>query len=533
MFKRLMKSHEARRHISWVIAAVLILPFVLYFHAAGRTPLKGPGGTAGTIFGKAVPWDTFQQQRIWLQRQWENQFGKLPESFQPLLIQSTWDRLILSEEARRKHLQVDDHELVDVIQKIPAFQDHGRFVALRYKQYLKAINTNSQAFEAFLRQDLLVEKLVDTVKQTVVVTDGDVKRAYHDAHDTLRATLIIFDSAVYIQEVAAALTDAELRAYYDAHPDEFRIPDQLTFTYAGASRDDLEGKVALTDDDLKAFYEDHEKEFTTPDGKVKTFDEAQDMVRQRLMAERVRKQLTALSLDLQEDLEAKKAFDEIVTARALISHTAGPVAADSPWVAGGPEPQILQAASTLATGAVSDVVETAGGVYLVRLTDRVPSRLPSFEDVRATIAGKLTQERSRAKAKEAADGFYAKAKEQSPTGLRFEEIALLDHPLHVTPATFTLQQPIDPIGRVPDLNRAAFATPLGHLTPVVEFPNGFVLLRPEERTVADEGHYAKEEAALRQELLTKKQNEHLEQWIGQMRTRARLQDFSQHPASKS
>ncbi|MBI3996768.1 MAG: peptidyl-prolyl cis-trans isomerase [Candidatus Omnitrophica bacterium] len=528
-----MKSHEARRHISWIIAAVLILPFIFYFHATGRAPLKGPGGTAGTIFGKPVPWDTFQQQRIWLQRQWENQFGRLPESFQPLLIQSTWDRLILSEEARRTHLQVDDRELVDVIRKIPAFQDHGRFVAQRYKQYLKAINTNSQAFEAFLRQDLLVEKLVDTIKQTVVVTDADVKRAYHDAHDTLRATLIIFDTATYIQEVATTLTDAELRAYYDAHPDEFRIPDQLTFTYAGASRDDLAGKVELTDDDLNAFYEDHEKEFTTPDGKVKTFEEAKDGVRQRLMAERVRKQLTALSLDLQEDLEAKKTFDEMVTARALISHTAGPVAANSPWVSGGPEPQILQAASQLAKGTTSDVVETDGGVYLVRLTDRVPSRLPAFEDVRATIAGTLTQERSRAKAKEAADAFHAKAKEQSPTGLRYEEVALFDHTLHVTPATFTLQQPIDPIGRVPELNQAAFATPLGHLTAVVEFPNGFAMLRPEERTIANEEDDAKEETKLRQDLLTKKQNEHLEQWIGQMRARARLQDFSQHHASES
>ena len=105
MFKRLIVSHRMRRRVSWAVAAILILPFLFFFHATGQAPSRGPGGTAGIVFGKAVDWDAFQDERRWLQRQFEGQFGELAEAMQPLLTQSTWDRLILLEEARRTRLR--------------------------------------------------------------------------------------------------------------------------------------------------------------------------------------------------------------------------------------------------------------------------------------------------------------------------------------------------------------------------------------------------------------------------------------------
>src|SRR3990167_2378831 len=98
MYKRLFLSHAARRRPSWPIAAVLILPFIFFFHASLRSPAKGPGGNAGTLFGKPVSWDTFEEQRHWTRIQFQAQLSGMPEAMlETLITQYTWERLMLIE----------------------------------------------------------------------------------------------------------------------------------------------------------------------------------------------------------------------------------------------------------------------------------------------------------------------------------------------------------------------------------------------------------------------------------------------------
>src|SRR3989338_3633320 len=163
MFKRLIVSHRMRRRVSWAVAAILILPFLFFFHATGQAPSRGPGGTAGIVFGKAVDWDAFQDERRSIQRRFEDQFagqfGELAELLQPMLTQSTWDRLILLEEARRTRLRVDDEEVAAAIRQLPEFQEEGRFSPDRYRRLLQLAGTAPQAFEARVRRNLLIDKL--------------------------------------------------------------------------------------------------------------------------------------------------------------------------------------------------------------------------------------------------------------------------------------------------------------------------------------------------------------------------------------
>src|SRR3989338_7775441 len=115
MFKRLIRSETFRQRTVWVVAAVLILPFILFFSSS--TPVNGPGADeAGRLFGRPVPWDAFRQQRVWVRRQ-----------------------------------------VAALIQETPAFQVEGRFDPERYRQFLKATGTNPQVFEASLREDLILQ----------------------------------------------------------------------------------------------------------------------------------------------------------------------------------------------------------------------------------------------------------------------------------------------------------------------------------------------------------------------------------------
>jgi peptidyl-prolyl cis-trans isomerase D len=478
------------------------------------------------MFGKPISWDAFQEQRLWLRRQLENQLVGVPESFfEPLLTQSTWDRLMLLEEAKRLRLRVDDQELAAFIQRIPTFQEQDRFLPELYYSVLRASGMTPRLFEERLRSDLLIEQLVNAVKGSVVVSDEEVNAAYTKAHEGLTASMILFETAAFAGEAAASLTDDEVRAHYEAHPDDVRLPAQIMLEYAGASREALAARVQISEEDLSAFYQDHQDQWTREDGTIKPLDEVRDALRQQLTDELVRKQLTTLALDLHDDLEAQLRFEELVMARALSLQSAGPLPVGGPSASGGPEPAVVQAVAELSEGQMSDVIETGNGVYVARATQRIPSRIPLFDEVKDKVRERLVQERAARGARSAAEAFRNRLREQRASGLRFEEVTVMEGVVPVALAPFTRTQPIDRMGYVAALNDAAFATPLGDSTEVIETPPGFVILRPEERIPADESKFAEAADALRKETLTQRQSAHVEEWLKELRARAKLQSF--------
>ncbi len=526
MFKRLFVSPAARRRTSWVIAAVLILPFILFFHASGQPQRPGPGGIAGVLLGKPVPWDTFQTQHRWVRRIMDQQAGALPEQFLgPLVTQTTWDRLILLAEARRQRLQADDAELASLIQRTDAFQDEGRFIPERYHRYLAAIGMTPQAFEALLRDDLLIDKLRQRERDAVTVTDAEVRTAYVADHEQLTATLIRFDAARFRPQVEAAVTEDGVRAFYEARQEEFRLPDQLTLEYAGLTLGPLAAEAQFSEEQLRAAYEARQSQFTRNDGTAKPFEEVRDEVRQQMGLSRARARLTDLALDLQEDAAKPLRFEEIAAARALSIQTAGPVDAGASWAPNLPDGAILDAVRGQPVGALSPVVDTDSGVYLARVIERTPSRMPPLDEVRARIRDRLITERAAAAAKQAAEAFHAKAAERMASGVRFEEVLALEPSLETASVAFTRTQPIEQVGFEESLTATAFATLLGQLTPVMATAQGAAILRPETLTPADDAAFAAQQASLREERLRRKQAEHLDEWLTGLRERAKLTSY--------
>jgi peptidyl-prolyl cis-trans isomerase D len=454
---------------------------------------------AGTVFGTSISWEEFAVQRRWLQRQFEEQFRQAPELVGGLLTRYTWERIMLLEEAKRRRLRIDDAELVALLERQEAFQEQGRFLPERYHRYVRAAGMSPQAFEALLRDDLLIGKLLDGVKAAVVVTDADVKAAYTAAHERLNATVILFDPSAFAHEAAATITEEDVQAFYAAHPEHVRISEQIIVEYLGTSKEELVSRLQLSEDELNAYYQDHPEQFSTEKGEAKPFADVRETARQQLTEERMRKQLTSLALDFREDLEAKLRFEEIAGARALTAKTTGAIAQDAFWAAGLPDFAILQAVRSLPEGQLSEVIQTERGVYLARVVQRTPSRVPPLEEVKDQVTTRLTEERARQAAQEAAKAWQSRIREHHAAGWRFEEAALVTGTVSSHPATFTRTEAIEELGSVPAVNEAVFGAPLGSLTEIIDTPRGFVIVRPEERIPADEAGFAQQEATLREE----------------------------------
>jgi len=98
-------------------------------------------------------------------------------------------------------------------------------------------------------------------------------------------------------------------------------------------------------------------------------------------------------------------------------------------------------------------------------------------------------------------------------------------PVSLHAATVTRTSPIDLVGPAPALNEAAFATPVGSVSELVEIPAGYALVRPEERLPVDFSGLAEAKGALREAVVKERQAARVNEWMAEVRARARLRNL--------
>ena len=529
MFKRLIRSPAARRRTSLIVAAVLFLPFILFFHASHA---PGPGGAAGKLFGRPVAWDDFQQHRRWMWLQTQQQLQQLPAGLlDAWLAQQTWDRLLLIQEAKRRTVRVPDAEVAREIRQIPALQAGGRFQPDRYQRYVAFLDMSPSRFEAMVRDSLAIRKLVESIRNGIALTDEELRTALRERQERLQARAFLFDAAQHRDAAAAAVTDEAVRARYDAHPDEVRIPEQLAIEYVGVERAELTPTIQPTEQELRAYYAAHDDQFLAEDKTPKPFEAVTEEVRGRFVDDRVRQRLNAAAVELEDAAKQGWRLDEIAAVRQMTIHAAGPMPADAP-TGQAPWP-IVQALAKLRTGELSGLIETGGGVYAGRATERRPAQVPPLEAVRDRIRERLIAERAREEARQAAQAFRGRLAERAKAGWRLEEALLLESAA-ATPVEFTRTQTIDPLGLyAPEATRAAFAAPLGTATEAVPVDTGALVLVPEARIAPDEAAITQAMDGARADELARKQQDALERWLADVRGRAQIERFVDRPEGQT
>jgi len=527
MFRRILRSKTLQARTRWILAIVMVPPFIFFFHmwVGGSRPTPGPGGSAGILFGRHVPWETFEQEYAWLHRTVEARFGTLPEALVPYLRQQTWDRLILRAEARRR-VKVSDEELARDIQNHTTFQKDGRFVADLYFQFVRGTGVSPQAFEERLRDDLRIETLLDSVKAQVRLTDEEVRAAYANVRERVRATVMVIRPSMFAPQVAQALTEADLLEYYTTHQEALRLAPKRTIDYLGMSlREAVDKEGAISEEEISVYYDEHAELFTKADGSSKSIEDVRGTIQQDLKAQKARTRLTDLALDLEDDVESGLRFAEIALTRGLLVHTGGPIELPAPAISNGPTSAMLSAAFDVPLGRMTPVFNTPSGAFLLIPVEEFPSRIPPFEEVRDQVRQLLMQERSREAAKARAGELRDQLLVTRKEGVPVEETSLLlsVKPLH--PAPFTRQGPIEGLEGAATVAEALLTVKPGELSEVLEAPQGFVIGFVEERVPFDEPQFAKEKDSFRQAVLESRQQEQITRWLDALRTKARLKSF--------
>ena len=530
MFRQLLRLKKRQVIVLWLLVLVFVLPFILFFHAGALSPSHGPGGAAGEIFGRKIPWDVFQEESRLLRMELQARFGSIPVGLEEALRQQTWERLILKEEARRTQ-RVSDEEVAAAVRRHPQFQQGDRFLPELYFQFTRALGITPQAFLARVRDELRTAKLLEQVVAEVVVSEEELRRAYAQRHERIRVAFVVITPTDFESAIRSAVTDEEARAYFAKQAEAFRRPAQRTIDYVGMTAEDaLATTGGVPDEDMQRHYELYQEEFTRDDGTVRPLEEARVDILNRLVLKRAQARLTDLALDLGADQRDGLTFEAMASKRELAPKTVGPLAQGAPELPDGLTASMLEAAFAVPVGQMTEVLEHPSGVFVLRPTDEQPSTIPAFDGIKAALIARMVLERSREQARARAEQLRASFVTKRSEGLTFDETCAT---LGVAPQRsdpLTRHDPLGPLGVVPHVTDGLFALEPGQLSEISEGPQGDAMIAVvEERIPFDETQFEEAREAFRATRLEAKRQEHVAAWLATLRDQARLKTFPEIP----
>jgi len=254
--------------ILWVIIALFVLALAVEFGGNVRNAQQG-GTVAATVGSERVTMPEFQRAYQNLDGLYRQIYGDqlTPEMAKQMklplrALDQVIGQKILLAEARRLGLTVSDAELQNRILEIPGLKDDkGNFIGQdEYVQRLQANRISVADFERELREELLLDKLNNALSANLYVSEDEIQKAYRDTVEKAKIRYLEVPRSRFAQEVQAS--PAELQAYFKAHQQEFRLPEQRDVAFLLVDGASVAGQVKLTDADLQSYYDAHKAEFS-------------------------------------------------------------------------------------------------------------------------------------------------------------------------------------------------------------------------------------------------------------------------------
>ncbi|MEZ5330684.1 MAG: SurA N-terminal domain-containing protein [Thermoanaerobaculia bacterium] len=471
------------KYLSWVLWLVIFVFILFVFVDFGGTVNRGtlPSEAAATVGGLEISYREFEQRY----RQTEDAYRKAfqgefdrERAQQMGLPMQVLDQLvnerILMLEADRMGLAVSPQEVREAVLEMPSLQQDGKFIGREaYERLLRANRISVDQFHEEIRRGLLTDKVRKVLAQSVYVSPEEVEQAYRDQSETAKIHYVAvpadrFDS---VGEPAADV----LGSYYEAHQEDFRLPERRVVDVLTVSPAELRDTITLEDGEARRVYDEHPDDYTID-----------DQVRARHILLR-----TGSERSLEQarrELEAAKARieggEDFATVASEISEDPGTRDAGGElgfFSRGEMIGPFEDAAFSASPGDIVGPVETDFGVHLIQVEERREAGRQPFDEVRAAIEARLVGERAEAmaekKANEIADrveregldaaGMAALAQEE--TGVSFR-----------TTDAFGRDDNVEGIGRGTPFSITAFELAAGASSAPMRTSHGWAILRTAE-----------------------------------------------------
>jgi len=464
------------KNLAWILWVIIIL-FVLALAADFGASVRGRGNdtTAATVGREKVTIAEVKRAHQSLTAMYRQIYGDQfpPEMEKQLTLQAlnqVVTQKILLAEAQRLGLAVTDAEVRDRILEIPAFKDEkGNFIGEQlYKQVLQQnIQATPADFEREVRQEMLIKKLSDALSANLYVSEDEIQRSYRDQVERTKIRYVLLPRARFEPQVQ--VSPAEVEAYFKAHTQEFRLPEQRDLGYLLVNGSALAAQTQVSDAELRAYYDAHKAEFTS---------EEQVKARHVLVMVNDQRDDAAAQARIQE---AKKKLeggaDFAAVAREYSDDTASKAQGGDVGFFGRNRmvKEFEDAAFGAQPGKLVGPVKSSFGYHLIEVTDKRPGGLQPFEAVAPQIRARLSAERSRQLAETRAKEIASKLAANKPANA--DAVKALAQPPAVTWLESGRVGAMDPVpGLGTTINTTAFAMKKGEVSQAIQVPQGWAIV---------------------------------------------------------
>ncbi len=394
-------------------------------------------------------------------------------------INSLIEQRLLLQEAKRLEFRVTDEELAEAIRTMPVFQQDGRFSNRIYQAVLSQNRLTPETFEVLQRQSMLTEKIRSFITGNVKVSELETREWFHWNNSQVKIDYVLFDPAAY-EDVEPA--EEALHSYYEKNKEKYKSEPKVKARYVRIDPEIFTDRVTVTDEEILADYEENIEEFRTEKSVsarhilLKTEpDESEESVEEK------RKK----ALEIMEKAKAGEDFAELAR-----THSEGPTKENGgdlgEFKQGDMVKPFSDTAFSMAPGQISEPVKTQFGWHVIKVEKVNEASTKTVEEATETIREKLTQQRAKTLAYEAAENLYDATFE----GDNLAEIAKMHNLEPAETDPFTRQGPgAEKITDKRGFARAAFELQENGISDIIDLNDAYYLIQVTEKLPAQVEEY--------------------------------------------
>ena len=406
------------------ILLVLVIPAFVLVGVEGYTSFSEQAEAVAVVDGqdiKKVEWDAAHREEI--ERMRQNLPGvdvKLLDTEQARF--ATLERLVrervLAAAAADMHIYVSDQKLERELlnnQTIASLRTpDGKLDVEAYRALLGRQGMTPEMFELSIRSEMSRSQVLQGVGDTAVAPAGLANVALDAFFQRRNVRVLTLKSVDYADKVT--VTDADLKAFYDANLASFKTQEQADVQYVVLDLPTIERQISLNPADVQSYYEQNASRLAGGEERrashvLLTLDagaSAEDKAKIRSKAEELLAQVRA----------NPERFADIARAHSQDPGSAANGGDLHFFARGAMVKPFEDAAFALQKGAISDVVESDFGFHIIQLTDVRAPKVPSLEDMRAELEADLKRQQAQKRYAEMAEQFsnlsYEKADSLQP-----------------------------------------------------------------------------------------------------------------------